>query len=171
MFAIDQVDIHPVLLQLHKLVLDRKLRLASAESCTGGLISALLTSLPGSSAYFLGGVCSYSNDAKHRLLTVPEELIHKHGAVSELVAKSMAEGARRVFAADFTLAVTGIAGPGGGTDTKPVGTVFVGFCSKGLTDVEHLKLTGDRESIRAQTCLFALAGLHKRILAHTGDVP
>ncbi len=165
MFAIDHREMNPVLHQLHALCLARNATIATAESCTGGLISALLTSLPSSSSYFLGGVCSYSNESKSNLIRVPAELIRKHGAVSESVAKSMAEGARAVFDADYSVAVTGIAGPGGGTIDKPVGTVFVSFYAKGVITVEHLSLQGDRDSIRAQTCLFALAGLYQRILS------
>jgi PncC family amidohydrolase len=165
MFAIDRREMHPLLSQLHELCLVRKLTIATAESCTGGLISALLTSLPGSSAYFRGGVCSYSNEAKCRLIGVSAELIRNLGAVSENVAKSMAEGARKVFDADISVAVTGIAGPGGGSAEKPVGTVYVGFATQSATEVLRLSLDGDRDSIRAQTCLFALSELYQLILS------
>lgn len=171
MFAIDHHEFHPVLKQLHELLILHKLTLSTAESCTGGLISSLLTNMSGSSQYFLGGVCSYSNESKHKLLNVPEDLILKHGAVSEIVAKSMAEGARTSFAAHYSIAVTGIAGPGGGTPDKPVGTVFVAFCLDRKTKVERLQLSGDRDSIRAQICLFALANLYQRILSDLGAKP
>lgn len=170
MFSIKPHDMNPVLHKLHELCLGRKVTLASAESCTGGLISSLITMKSGSSAYFLGGVCAYSNAAKCKLLSVPAELIVQHGAVSGLVARLMAEGARQTFAADFAVSVTGIAGPGGGSSEKPLGTVFVSFSREGATDVEHLNLSGDRDSIRSQTCLFALSGLYDRILLHTGVV-
>ncbi len=113
MFAIDPTEFNPVLQKLHEHCLTSKTTLATAESCTGGLISSLLTSKSGSSAYFLGGVCSYSNEAKIRILGVAEGLIREHGAVSELVAKEMAEKALLVFESDFAVSVTGIAGPGG----------------------------------------------------------
>lgn len=171
MFAIHHREFDPVLTKLHELLIDRKITLATAESCTGGLLSSLLTEKSGSSRYFLGGVCSYSNEAKHKLLAVPEELILNHGAVSELVAKSMAEGARTSFAADYSVSVTGIAGPGGGTREKPVGTVFVAFSRKSKIEVERLQLSGDRDAIRAQTCLFALANLYQRILSDLGATP
>lgn len=108
-----------------RLLRDSGLRVAVAESCTGGLVGERLTSVAGSSAYFLGGVVAYSNDAKCRLLGVPPELLEKFGAVSAEVAEAMARGARERFGADVGLAVTGVAGPGGGTEAKPVGRVFL----------------------------------------------
>ncbi len=168
MFAMNRDEVYPVLLELHELCGTRKLKLATAESCTGGLISSLITALSGSSQYFLGGVCSYSNEAKHSLLDVPWDLIHNHGAVSDQVAVAMALGARKAFACDFALSVTGIAGPSGGTDSKPVGTVYLGFSGEGWANWERLQLEGNRDEIRAQTCLFALVGLHKRILSYSG---
>ncbi len=101
--------------------------LAVAESCTGGLVSEKLTRVPGSSEYFLGGVVAYSNEAKTSLLGVPEDLLAQHGAVSDEVARSMAEGVRERFGADFGVSTTGISGPDGGTDEKPVGLVSIGI--------------------------------------------
>ncbi|MBC7532170.1 MAG: CinA family protein [Oligoflexus sp.] len=155
---------------LHETCLRRKVTLTTAESCTGGLISAILTSTAGSSAYFLGGVCCYSNELKTKLLSVPANLIAETGAVSDLVAKSMAEGARSLSGADFAISVTGIAGPGGGGPDKPVGTVYCAWANAKSVDVERLQLHGDRDSIRAQTCLIALAGLYSRILTHFEEV-
>ncbi|MBC7658741.1 MAG: CinA family protein [Chitinophagaceae bacterium] len=155
---------------LHDECLARKVTLATAESCTGGLISSVLTSKSGSSAYFLGGVCSYSNEVKTKLLGVPAELIKKMGAVSDEVAKAMAEGACDFSGADYTVSVTGIAGPGGGTQSKPVGTIYCAWTTANGTDVERLQLKGDRDSIRAQTCLIALAGLLSRILMNSKEV-
>jgi nicotinamide-nucleotide amidase len=114
-----------------RLLRDSGLRVAVAESCTGGLVGERLTSVAGSSAYFLGGVVAYSNDAKCRLLGVPPELLEKLGAVSAEVAEAMARGVRERFGADVGLAVTGVAGPGGGTEAKPVGRVFLALADAG----------------------------------------
>src|SRR5918997_1041278 len=105
--------------------------LALAESCTGGLLAKRLTDMPGSSAYFKEGLVTYSNESKERLLEVPQEMLAEHGAVSEPVARKMAEGARRLAGTDYGLSVTGIAGPDGGTEEKPVGLVFVGLADAG----------------------------------------
>ncbi|WP_199233404.1 competence/damage-inducible protein A [Rhodococcus sp. SMB37] len=137
-------------------VLDGRL-IATAESCTGGLIAARLTSRPGSSAYVTGGVVSYSNDAKSDLLDVPAEMITTHGAVSEQVAAAMAEGARRRLDADVAVSTTGVAGPGGGSDDKPVGTVCFGVAIDGrptYTITRHFP--GDREHVRTLTTTAAL---------------
>ncbi len=112
---------------LGPLLLERGWRLAVAESCTGGLLGHRLTNIPGSSAYFVGGIIAYANEAKMRLLGVSEGVLLRHGAVSEPVVRQMAEGARKALGAEVALAVSGIAGPGGGTPEKPVGTVWVGL--------------------------------------------
>jgi PncC family amidohydrolase len=169
-FAFDAKELNSTLGKLHEICLRRKVTLSTAESCTGGLISAILSSQSGSSAYFLGGVCSYSNELKTKLLNVPAEMIAEAGAVSELVAKSMAEGMRTLSGADFAISITGIAGPGGAVPGKPVGTVYCAWAMAGNTDVERLQLQGDRDSIRAQTCLIALAGLYSRILTKSEEV-
>ncbi len=130
--------------------------LATAESCSGGLIAHRITNVPGSSAYFLGGVVSYSNDAKVSLLGVTPHTLQTHGAVSEAVAREMAEGARERFAADYTVACTGIAGPTGGTAEKPVGLVYIGAAGPGGTRVERCQFNGDRMSIKEQTADRAL---------------
>jgi nicotinamide-nucleotide amidase len=103
--------------------------LATAESCTGGLVSEMITSIPGVSAHFLGGVVSYSNQAKVALLGVPPSLIEQHGAVSSEVAEAMATGVRERFGSDFAVSTTGIAGPGGGSPEKPVGLVYLGLAT------------------------------------------
>jgi len=141
--------------------------LATAESCTGGMIAAALTDIAGSSGWFERGFVTYSNDAKHEMLGVPRELIEQHGAVSEPVAAAMAEGALRRSRAQVSLSVTGVAGPGGGTPAKPVGMVSFGW-SSGLpgaaaTDVETLVFKGDREQIRVQAAAHALRGLLARL--------
>ncbi|HWQ90063.1 MAG TPA: competence/damage-inducible protein A [Clostridia bacterium] len=134
----------------------RKQTLALAESCTGGSIANRLTNVPGASAVLLAGVISYSNESKSHFLGVSPELILKHGAVSEPVARQMAEGARRETGADFALSVTGIAGPSGGTPAKPVGTVFIGLASAAGTVVEKKFNHLDRESFKQLTAQQAL---------------
>lgn len=131
--------------------------LATAESCSGGLIAHRITNVPGSSAYFLGGVVSYSNGAKVRMLDVRPESLDSYGAVSEEIAREMAEGARNYFGSDVALAVTGIAGPTGGTPEKPVGLVFMAVTSMAGTKVERNQFSGDRESIKQQASDRALA--------------
>ena len=131
--------------------------IATAESCTGGLIAARLTDRPGSSAYVMGGVVSYSNDAKSDLIDVPAELIASHGAVSEEVAAAMAEGARRRLKSDVAVSTTGIAGPDGGTEAKPVGTVCFGVAIEGRpTYTITRRFPGDRERVRSLTTTAAL---------------
>jgi nicotinamide-nucleotide amidase len=142
-------------------VLDRAraegLRIATAESCTGGLIAANLTDIPGSSDVFERGFVTYSNDSKTELLGVPADLIDENGAVSEPVAHAMAEGALARSRADIAVAVTGIAGPGGGSAEKPVGLVFIGTAKKGdRTIVQRHVFPGDRADIRQATVLRAL---------------
>jgi PncC family amidohydrolase len=111
--------------EVGELLRAKRLTLATAESCTGGLLGHLITNVPGSSAYFLGGVVAYSNEAKERLLGVRHETLMEEGAVSAAVALEMARGARALFGADLALSTTGIAGPGGGTPQKPVGLVYI----------------------------------------------
>jgi nicotinamide-nucleotide amidase len=137
-----------------RLLKEEDATLALAESCTGGLLAKRLTDMPGSSAYFTEGLVTYSNGAKERLLGVPHALIVEHGAVSEPVARAMAEGARTVSGADYGLSVTGIAGPDGGTEEKPVGLVFVGISDAQDTFAEKLDLTAwarSRDSIRERS--------------------
>jgi nicotinamide-nucleotide amidase len=138
--------------------------IATAESCTAGLVAARLTDLPGSSAYVAGGVVSYSNEAKSELLGVDPALIETHGAVSEPVADAMAQGALRRFSADTAVAITGIAGPGGGTDDKPVGTVC--FCVKladGATDLRTMRLPGNRSDVRERSTAVAMHLLRRAL--------
>ena len=138
--------------------------LAVAESCTGGLIAHRLTEVPGSSSYFMEGVVTYSNEAKTRLLGVPAELIEARGAVSAEVAEAMAEGAKRRADTDFGLAVTGVAGPGGGTPEKPVGLVYVALADDAHTEHKRLMLPGDRHLIRWRASQFALDLLRRRLI-------
>lgn len=139
-------------------------RIATAESCTGGLLSARLTDLPGSSAYVAGAVVAYANDAKTDLLGVPADLIATHGAVSEPVAEAMADGALRRFGADTAIAITGIAGPGGGTEDKPVGTVcFTVKLADGRASTRTLRLPGDRSDIRERSTTVAMHMLRRAL--------
>lgn len=134
--------------------------LASAESCTGGLIAAACTSLAGSSDWFDRGVVSYSNEAKTELLGVPAELIAQHGAVSAEVVRAMADGMLARSKAHLSVAVTGVAGPGGGSPAKPVGTVWIAIASRGRpAAAKLLQLQGDRDAIRRQTVACALHAL------------
>ena len=133
--------------------------LATAESCTGGMVAAACTDLAGSSQWFERGFVSYSNAAKTELLGVPAGLIAAHGAVSEPVVRAMAEGALAHSHAQVSLAVTGVAGPSGGSADKPVGTVWFGWCVAGQTHSEVRHFAGDRAAVRRATLQHALARL------------
>jgi len=135
----------------------RSITIATAESCTGGLIACRITNVAGSSGYFEGGFVTYSNRAKTILLGVPAGIIEKHGAVSAETARAMARGAREKLNADIAVAVTGIAGPGGGTADKPVGTVFICVAVQEKTFVREFHFPGTRYRIRKQTADEALA--------------
>jgi nicotinamide-nucleotide amidase len=135
-------------------------RLATAESCTGGMIAAACTAIAGSSDWFERGFVTYSNEAKAEMLGVDAALIAAHGAVSVEVARAMAEGALAHSHADLSVAVTGVAGPGGGSRDKPVGTVWLALARKGrAAQAELLRLSGDRTAVRAQTVAHALQRL------------
>jgi nicotinamide-nucleotide amidase len=158
----------PVQLDLASAILERcrarRLRVATAESCTGGLISGCLTAIAGSSAVFDRGFVVYSNSAKTALLGVPEDLLVRSGAVDEAVARAMAEGALRAGGADVAVAVTGIAGPDGGTANKPVGLVYFAAARAGAdTWHERHVFAGDRQVVRAATITTALRLLERRI--------
>ena len=139
---------------------------ATAESCTGGLLANRLTNVPGASAVFMEGFVTYANEAKVRALGVDAQLIAAHGAVSREVAAAMAEGARQRVGVDFALATTGVAGPGGGTDAKPVGTVFIALAVKsGETQVHRYRFATDRETFKNLTVQTALDLLRRELLA------
>jgi len=142
----------------------RDVTLAVAESCTGGMLAERITSVPGSSRYFLGGVVSYDNSLKTLLVDVPPMLIAEHGAVSEQVAAAMAEGIRKGCRATFGLSITGIAGPGGGTVQKPVGLVYVGLSDENKTEVVERKFPGDRDRIRHWATQQALDLVRRRLM-------
>jgi nicotinamide-nucleotide amidase len=141
----------------------RGARLAAAESCTGGLVGARLTEIPGSSDVFAGGVVCYSNELKTALLGVSADLIGTHGAVSEPVAAAMALGAVERLQVDAAVAVTGIAGPGGGSDAKPVGTVWLAVAEGGEVEARHVRFVGSRHDIRARAAQAALFLLYRRL--------
>lgn len=132
---------------------------ALAESCTGGLIAACITSVPGSSAVFERGFVTYSNTSKTQCLNVSAELIERHGAVSAEVAGAMAVGARNAAGVDVALSVTGIAGPHGGSQEKPVGLVFLGLATEHGVDVRRFKFEGNRDEVRRQAVVKALSML------------
>ncbi len=135
---------------------ERGLTIAVAESCSGGLLASRLTDVPGSSRYFQRGVVCYSNEAKTELLDVPDALLREHGAVSEPVARAMAEGIGARAKTNVGVGITGIAGPGGGTPEKPVGTVVIAVAVNGDTTVRTLKLFGGRAMIKFQSAQAAM---------------
>lgn len=151
-YARDEKNLFQVLAEI---LSTRKLKLALAESCSGGLLSKTITDLDGSSAYFEAGVVSYSNKAKTVFLEVPDKLIAGHGAVSNPVALAMAEGVRKKTGADLSLAITGIAGPSGGSEEKPVGTVIIALSSETGTKAQRFSFGGDREQIRQRSTVKA----------------
>jgi len=144
--------------------------LAVAESCTGGLLAGAITSIPGSSRYFTGGVVAYRNSAKVSLLRVPPDLIASNGAVSREVALAMADGALSRFRADLALAATGVAGPGGGSRGKPVGTVWVAAVARGGVRYAHrFRFHGGRETVRRETVLVSFDAAISILRAGPGE--
>ncbi len=150
-------------LALGELLRARRERVATAESCTGGLIAAVCTSVAGSSDWFERGFVTYSNEAKSELLGVPAELVRVHGAVSEPVVRAMAAGALAHAHAQWAVAVTGIAGPGGGSPAKPVGTVWLAVAGPAGVRAELLQLSGDRSAVRRQTVEAAMQRLRSAL--------
>lgn len=142
--------------QIHKLLLKSRKKVAVAESCTAGLASKLLTDMPGSSAYFLLGIAAYSNQAKEKVLKVPPQAIAKKGAVSRQVAQKMARGVRKMARADLGVGITGIAGPGGKTPQKPVGTVFIAVDKKDGGICKRFIFKGSRCAVRKKAALKSL---------------
>ncbi len=140
----------------------------TAESCTGGLVAERLTRVAGSSDYYLGGVVSYSNELKIRLLGVPAATLAEHGAVSEPVARAMATGVRERYASDYGVAITGVAGPGGGSAEKPVGTVHVAVAGPGEDAHRRICFPGARDQVRLQSSQLALELVRRDLLARAG---
>ena len=137
--------------------------IATAESCTGGHVAARITNIAGSSAYFHGGVISYTNEVKASMLDVPETILQNPGAVSEECARAMAEGARKRLGATIAVSITGIAGPSGGTDRKPVGLVYLGIATPTEIDVECHQFSGDRAAVMAAAAIRALDMLVEQV--------
>lgn len=133
--------------------------LATAESCTGGLLASTLTDTPGSSEWFAGAVVAYSNEVKNKLLGVPQDILDKHGAVSEPVVLAMAEGVLKTVGAHVSVAISGIAGPSGGTPEKPVGTVWMAWAWPSGTRARLYNFTGSREEVKGQAVMAAVNGL------------
>jgi nicotinamide-nucleotide amidase len=154
-----------------RILAERKATLAVAESCTGGMIGAILTATPGSSAYFKGGVVAYWNDAKAALLDVPEAILAEHGAVSEPTARAMAEGVRRRFDTTLGIATTGISGPTGGSKDKPVGLVYVALATAAGSEVRELRLAFDRERNRRLTAQIAIDWVRRHLLGAPLELP
>ncbi|MBL8047189.1 MAG: competence/damage-inducible protein A [Chthonomonas sp.] len=148
------------------LLVDKGASLAVCESCTGGLLGSRLTSVPGSSAAFAGGFVTYTNELKHQLAGVPLTLLESHGAVSEECARAMAEGTRERLKTDYAISITGIAGPSGGTDAKPVGLVFLALASAEGTIVRELRLRGARNTVRERSAHAALNLVRLALLGH-----
>lgn len=160
-----------LLQQIASALLAQNRAVATAESCTGGLLGAALTDMPGSSAWYLGGVVAYDNSLKIRLLGVSPEILASRGAVSAETARAMAQGIQTVSDADFTVSVTGIAGPGGGTPDKPVGLVYIAVAGPaGITVFEH-RFAGTRAEIRAAATDAALRHLLDALLGAAPPIP
>jgi len=147
-----------------RLLKQRKQTLATAESCTGGLIANSITNVPGASEVFLAGYVTYANASKTDILNVDPKLIEEHGAVSEAVARAMAEGGRARAGSTFALATTGTAGPTGGSPEKPVGTVYIGFAAPDATRVKKFFFPTDRETFKQLATQSALDLLRRKII-------
>jgi PncC family amidohydrolase len=149
--------------EIGNILMTRGWSLVTAESCTGGLIAAMITDVPGSSGYFAGGVVAYSNRIKEDVLSVPGSILDAKGAVSKETAMAMAKGAADFFRVECAVSVTGIAGPGGGSAEKPVGLVYIGLYVPGVLKSFRYNFAGDRASVREQTANTALSLLLEEI--------
>jgi nicotinamide-nucleotide amidase len=162
-FILEQSGIREVVSRIASVLTDKGHSLSVAESCTAGLIGHVLTHLPGSSAWFAGGVIAYSNRIKSALLGVEEEVLNEYGAVSRQCVLQMVRGVTDLCATQAGVAVSGIAGPGGGTEQKPVGTVYIAWRNASMIEAERFFFSGDREEVRQATAMEALKGLRDRI--------
>lgn len=161
---LSQADLEALAARLGQRLLERGEWLATAESCTGGWVAQCVTAIAGSSGWFERGFVTYSNAAKVEMLGVPETTLERHGAVSEATARAMAQGALACSRADWAVAITGVAGPSGGSPEKPVGMVCFAWAQKdGGCEAEKYRFDGDREAVRAQSVRHALAGLLARM--------
>jgi len=164
LFATDERPLSEIVLDLLRA---RGWKGATAESCTGGMVAAALTDIPGCSDAFAGGVVAYSNELKHDLLGVPEDVLERHGAVSAESAAAMAAGARARLGADAAVSVTGIAGPGGGTEEKPVGLVYLHVSSPAGEDMRRMDIPGSRDAVRGRAATAALQLLRAHLVTHS----
>ena len=155
-----------ILESLHDLCVSKGVSVAVAESCTSGLIASKLTLKSGSSAFFKGGIIAYQNDIKIKILGVDEQAILQYTEVSTEVVKQMAEGVRKSFLADYSIATSGYAGPSGGTNNNPIGTIFIAISSASGVDVERFVFSGDRQSIVNQSSEKAVSLLYDAIKKH-----
>ncbi|MBR5154999.1 MAG: CinA family protein [Clostridia bacterium] len=156
--------------RLCKALLEKNMKIATAESCTGGMIAAKITSVPGASGCFDCGVVTYSNEQKTKLLGVNEKTLLKFGAVSYETALEMCKGVKAISGADFGISVTGIAGPGGGTPEKPVGTVWIGICGNDIHQAFRFLFNGNRNQVRQQTVITAMEIARRGVLGLDVDV-
>jgi PncC family amidohydrolase len=157
--------------QIHKFLIKKQKTVAIAESCTGGLVSTLLTKIPGSSKYFILGTVTYSNKSKEDILKIPRKVITQNGAVSGIVARLMAKNIRKISGADFGIGITGIAGPGGAMPSKPVGTVFIAMESKKMALCKKFCFSGDRARVRKKAALASLKLLYSALVYETRAKP
>ncbi len=157
-------------IRLVKALLENNMNLATAESCTGGMIASKITSVAGSSGCFDCGVVTYSNEYKHKLIGVGEDTLAKYGAVSEETALEMCKGVRELANANIGISVTGIAGPTGGTPDKPVGTVWIGICGENVHKAFQFLFSGDRNMVRQQTTITALEMARRAVEGENIDV-
>ena len=162
---IDKNDTHDLARELGHILQEKSLTITTAESCTGGLVAGAITDIAGSSAWFERSVVTYSNEAKHNLLEVPHSIFEEHGAVSENCVLAMAKGAVKKADADVAVSVSGIAGPGGQTADKPVGTVWIGWAlpAAKMQEAQRFQFSGDRCEIRQQAVFEALRGTISRV--------
>ncbi len=147
--------------RIGSIMLKEAITMSAAESCTGGMVGMLLTSLPGSSAWFLGSVTAYSNSFKTAILNIPSSMIEEEGAVSRETALAMAAGIRKLTGSDISISVTGIAGPDGGSSEKPVGTVWMAVCSSQSVSTEMKRFQGGRDVVRRKAADYLLAKLYR----------
>jgi PncC family amidohydrolase len=154
--------------RVQRMLVERGMKLSTAESCTGGLIAHVLTEVAGSSDYFAGGAVTYSDSLKEIELGVPAETLERHGAVSAQTCLAMAEGARRRYGVDLAVSVTGIAGPGGGSDAKPVGLTYIGVADVGGQEVRRYAWSGDRHANKVSSARAALELVLERLDAPRG---